>query len=291
MAGALPFIRDGLDQEQPTLVAVGAAKIALLREALDGQPDSLHFVDMAAIGANPARIIPAWRAFVDARPAGRGARGIGEPIWAERTAAELAECQRHEALLNLAFADTDSFELLCPYDTERLSDDVIDEARRSHPLVIDGGVATGSTSYAGLERAREPFRHQLSPAPAGAPELRFAAAELAEVRRFVTDQAARLLAPDRLADLLLAVNELAANSLRHGGGSGLVRVWREPGMLVCEVCDQGRIEHPLAGREPPAADQAGGFGLWMVNQLCDLVQVRVLDDGGVVRVHMRTGVR
>ena len=60
-------------------------------------------------------------------------RGIGEPIWADRSPAELVECQRHEALLNLAFAGTDGFRLLCPYDAARLDRDVIEEAERTHP--------------------------------------------------------------------------------------------------------------------------------------------------------------
>jgi MEDS: MEthanogen/methylotroph, DcmR Sensory domain len=64
------------------------------------------------VAANPARIIPAWRDFV-ASVDGRGhARGIGEPIWAERTPAELVECQRHETLLNLAFAGVPAWWLL-----------------------------------------------------------------------------------------------------------------------------------------------------------------------------------
>ena len=33
--------------------------------------------------------------------------------------------------------------------------------------------------------------------------------------------------PARQADVALAVNELSSNSVRHGGGAGTVRVWRE----------------------------------------------------------------
>ena len=63
----------------------------------------------------PGRIIPAWREFV-AGTNGRPIRGVGEPIWAGRRAAEIVECQLHEALLNLA-VDTDTpLWLLCPYD-------------------------------------------------------------------------------------------------------------------------------------------------------------------------------
>jgi hypothetical protein len=69
--------------------------------------------DMSAVGANPARIIPEWQDFADrCTEAGRTFRGIGEPIWDGRSAGELVECQRHEALLNFAFAHTAGFRLL-----------------------------------------------------------------------------------------------------------------------------------------------------------------------------------
>ena len=39
----------------------------------------------------------------------------------------------------------------------------------------------------------------------------------------------------------------------------------------------------------PAADGEGGRGVWIANQLCDLVQVRSGEDGSVVRLHLRVG--
>jgi len=87
----------------------------------------------------------------------------------------------------------------------------------------------------------------------------------------------------------MAVTELATNSIRYGGGSGTLRCWSRPGALICEVRDAGRISRPLAGRVRPREEQEGGYGLWLVNQLCDLVQVRTFEDGSVVRVHMSLG--
>ena len=58
-------------------------------------------------------------------------------------------------------------------------------------------------------------------------------------------------------------------------------------MLICEVRDGGRIDDPLAGRRRPSAAQVGGYGLWLANQVCDLVQLRSVPQGMVVRVHMR----
>ena len=288
LTGVLPFIRDGVAADEPVLVVVSAARIGLLRSALGADADRVAFADMADVGANPARIIPAWRDFVAANDVDRrSARGIGEPIWAGRTPAELVECQRHETLLNLAFAGVPAWWLLCPYDTTTLDPEVLEEASRSHPVVSERGAASGSASYRGLEQAAAPFATPLPEPPGRPPELGFGSGSLAELRQLVSRRAAAAgLDPVRVADLVLAVDELATNSLRHGGGRGTLRIWRDAGALVCEVRDAGHIEDPLVGRERPALDRDGGRGLWMVNQLCDLVQLRSFPTGAVVRVHV-----
>ena len=88
---------------------------------------------------------------------------------------------------------------------------------------------------------------------------------------------------------MLAVNEIATNSVRHGGGRGVLRMWATTATAFAEVADQGRIDEPLAGRRPPVSPQENGVGLWLVNQLCDLVQVRSFPTGSVVRMHMSRG--
>jgi anti-sigma regulatory factor (Ser/Thr protein kinase) len=113
--------------------------------------------------------------------------------------------------------------------------------------------------------------------------------QLAVVRALVELRASEAgLTSARVGDVVLAVNELAANSLRHGAGHGTLRMWSEPGTLVCEVRDQGAIDEPLIGRVRPASQPDAGRGLWMVNQLCELVQIRTSHSTGtVVRVHVR----
>jgi anti-sigma regulatory factor (Ser/Thr protein kinase) len=284
----LPFIRDGVAADEPVLVVVSAAKIGLLRSALGGDADRVAFADMAGVGANPARIIPAWRDFVAGHDlTGRRARGLGEPIWAGHSPAELVECQRHESLLNVAFAGVPAWWLLCPYDTGALEPAVIEEARRSHPFLTQDGVRWESADYRGLDVEAAPFQARL-PEPIGEPpELAFGAGSLTALRELVSCHAAAAgLGAARTADLVLAVDEVVTNSLRHGGGRGTLRVWRDAGSLVCEVRDQGRIDDPLVGRERPALDRDGGRGLWLVNQLCDLVQLRSFPTGAVVRLHM-----
>jgi anti-sigma regulatory factor (Ser/Thr protein kinase) len=61
-------------------------------------------------------------------------------------------------------------------------------------------------------------------------------------------------------------------------------MWREPSAAVVEFSDSGRVTDPLTGRLMPPLGQEGGRGVYLVNQLCDLVQLRSSDRGTVVRV-------
>ena len=289
LGGTLPFIRAGVRAGEPVLAMVSPTKIDLLREALNGESDGVQFADMHAVGGNPARIIPAWRQFVDDHAAaGRSLRGIGEPIWAERSPAELVECHRHESLLNLAFADGCAMRLLCPYDTDALDPAVIAETHRSHPVIAQNGAERESDLYHGVDAVAAPFAHPLSAPPGDAATLAFTIETLDALRHFVAVYAERIGVDDgRRADLVLAVNEVATNSVLHGGGHGTLLVWREGDTLICDLRDSGVFDRPLAGRERPQPGRAGGRGLWLANHVCDLVQVRSFSSGTVVRLHLR----
>ena len=216
----------------------------------------------------------------------RGIWGIGEPIWPERTAAEMVECHRHEALLNVAFADTPRFRLLCPYDTVGLDEDVIHRAHCNHPLIAADGDLLPSGDWSGLEPICAPFDAPLPEPPSGWTELAFDGASLRLARQFTAGRAvAAGLTGSRIEDLVLAVDELASNSIRYGGRHGTLRIWHEDETLFCEISDAGRIADPLVGRVRPTGTTVGGYGMWMVQQLCDLVQVRTSAAGSVVRVH------
>ena len=277
------LVRDGVEAGEPTLVVVAAPKIDRLREALGRDAEAVRFADMAEVGANPARIIPAWQEFVQAYGPEVGLRGIGEPISAARTGDELVECQRHEALLNLAFP-TAPLWLVCPYDLEALPDDVLDEARRSHPFLVHGGHAEESGSY--VHGAL--VEGVLAPPPEDAAELRIGEGPLDRVRAFVAERAAAAgLDESRRVELVLAGNEIASNSIEHGGGSGVLRIWGLPDRVVCEVRDAGRLDDPVVDRRLPPKDGPRGRGLWIANHVCDLVQVRSLPDGTLVRMHVK----
>jgi anti-sigma regulatory factor (Ser/Thr protein kinase) len=265
----LPFLREGVAADEPMLVAVGPARIRLLEGALGADAERITFVPMDELGRNPARIIPAWRAFADAAGS-RAVRGIGEPVWAGRSQAELDECYLHESLLNVAFANRPSFQLLCPYDTSNLPEPVLQRARASHPCVDEHGTTKPSDHY----HTEVPVTG-LAAVPGEARRIVFEGPGLGDVRQAVAEAARHAGIGDRKVDAcVLAVNELAANSIRHGGGRGELHVWQHGDALVCEIRDAGCITDPLAGRHIPTIEQLGGRGLWMVNQLCDLVQIR-----------------
>ncbi len=284
VAAVVPFLSEAVGRAEPALVAVSPRRIELLRDALGDSGRAVRFVDMRALGANPARIIPAWREFLDTH-AGARVLGVGEPIWAGREEPELAECRIHEALLNTAFGAGPPWRLLCPYDVDALDGEVIAAARCTHPVVSWQGANAPSASYA---PAFDALAGTL-PEPTGCPlTMAFGGDGLADVRRLMIAAAEDSLPRDRAEDLVLAVNELAANSICHGGGGGVVRLWSEPHAIVCEVCDHGHLEDPLAGRVRPALERKRGRGLWMVNQLCDLVQIRSSPAHGTV-VRVRVG--
>ena len=290
VTGTLPFIRDAVRARRPILVAVGSEKIARLRAALDADADAVRFADMAQVGRNPGRIIPAWHAFLDEHRDASAVSGIGEPIWAGRSAPELVECQLHESLLNVAFADRAGFRLLCPYDVAALDERVVHEAGCSHPGVIDEEGSRESRAYRAGDDLLAPFDVPLPTPAAPAEVLAFDQHSLGEVRQVVAQRGERAgLSPSRTQDLVLAANEVAANSLRHGGGRGVLRVWREEDAVACEVTDRGHIADPLVGRRPPGLGQVGGWGVWIAHQICDLVQVRTTPRGTVVRLTMRVG--
>ena len=281
------FVDEGLERDEPVLVMVGLRKLELLREALGTPAEDVHFADMEVVGRNPARIIPAWSRFVaDHAANGGGMRGIGEPIWAGRNPSELSECQLHESLINLAFTAAKDFRLICPYDTSALPEDVIAEARRSHPVVSNDGAENVSPDYCGIDKVAARFAEPLSEPPSDAEELTVTVGALRDARRLVRARAQEAGLGARSEDFVLAVNEVLSNSLNHARENGTLRVWQGTDGLVCEVRDGGHINQPLVGRQEPEVGQLGGHGIWLVNLVCDLVQVRSSAHGSAVRMQM-----
>jgi anti-sigma regulatory factor (Ser/Thr protein kinase) len=261
--GTVAFLEQAFASGARPLAVVSAEKVALLHEDLGRDANRVEFADMDVVGRNPARIIPLWREFAS-RHAGTPLRGIGEPVWGDRNPAELDEARRHEHLLNYAFGTARDFWLLCPYDRATLGVSVLECAEASHAGTAD------DVDYVDIA-----FGGALAAPPARAAAFTLIATTLGRLR----DEAERFavnadVATERVPDFVLAVDEVATNSVRYGGGSGVAIMWSDTSAVFCEVRDRGHFTDPLAGRQTPHPERAGGRGLWIANQLCDLVQLR-----------------
>ena len=285
VAGALGFVNGGLDEDEPVLVSAPGPGISFLRERMNGRAHRVNWADTAREGANPARIMPVLRAFADAH-AGRPVRFLQELAWAARTSAEQREAIRHEALINVAFAAA-RVRVLCSYDSAQLDPAIIRSAMSTHPVFVAGGTATPSPAYDAGRVFPDEWNQPLRRPPDGAAALAYQA-DLASVRAYAASQATSIgLPPDRVLDLVLAVGEIASNTFLHTDAGGTLAIWTAENELVCQVQDSGHITDPLAGRRRPAAGAGNGHGLWLVHQVCDLVELRSGPGETVIRLHMR----
>ena len=283
LAGITDFAQGALTCEEPVLIAVPGAAGPRLAEQLGAGSGLVTCTDMAATGRNPARLIPELRTFAD-QHRGRRIRIVGECAWPGRSGAELREAIRHEALVNLAFADV-SASMLCLYDATGLPPSVIAGAKSTHPVLLAGGHPHPSVSYLGRDGMPPECERPLSPPP-GHAEVLVYRDDLRPLRSLVERYASHGGLPgDRVASLVLAASELAANTLRHTSSHGNLSIWQTRSALRCQVQDQGWIADPLAGRRRRPSTEPG-HGLWVVNQICDLTEMRTGPAGTTIRLHM-----
>ena len=279
------LLRRAVGTNAPLHVAVPDETMQLISEFWQRPPGGSRLVDMTELGRNPARIISAGQSFEDQHP-GQHSYCVWEPAWPARSAAELREVARHEALCNLAFGGR-PMTIFCLYDTRRLNDAVIANAELTHPVLISAGARHANPSYLGAGKFPPGCDEPLPPPGGDASSVNFHG-QLGPVREFSADRArAAGLEGGRLDDLVLAVSEIAANALGYAGGGGVIRSWCTSKEILCQVEDHGYIADPLAGRYRKPADAQGGHGLWLVNRVCDLVERRSTPAGTITRLHMR----
>ena len=285
MRGARRFIHAGIDAGEPTLVAVAPERRERLRAGLDGAAERVRLEDADSVGANPARLLALLAEWVERRP-GR-ARFLAAPARPLRDEAEVVEGARHEALLNVAFAGR-ALSVLCPYDRAEHDPAALARVERTHMrLAAADGSAVPSAGFDPGPDVLGSSDWPLGEAGAGAYVHAFDA-DLASLRRVVRESdCCAALPPERCEDFVFALNETAQNVVEHGGGAGTIRLWRERRGVVGEVRGPAQIDDPLVGHRRPGPDAHGGRGLWLVNQLSDLVQLRSEDSLTTVRIHMR----
>ena len=288
---ALPLIEEGLSANQPTLVAVQDRHIENLRAALGGTPEGLTLHPLEDFSETSARTRDKFARWAAEQTAGgERVHVMGEPPWALAHDAQVRDWARHEAVLNIVFADL-PVTFVCPYDARALPEDVLAHARGTHPEVVDGEGVFLSDAYEDpldfcrrLDSAIHPEHGEV------ALELEFGLEDLPAVRRAVGSLAEeRGLSDQRTEEVVLAVNEISTNAVIHGRPPSTLRAWHGAGEIVVEVADAGEgIQDVLAGQLTPSTGALGGRGLWLARLLCDAVEVRSDREGCAVTVHIAT---
>jgi anti-sigma regulatory factor (Ser/Thr protein kinase) len=266
----VPFVEEGLEAAEPTMIALNDRAAELLRDAV-GHPDLVFLVGRTR-RHDPASTIRENREVLAAHLAG-GAHhirvvgevphpGHGSPWdwWA-----------RYEAAINHAYAEFPLWNL-CPYDLRITPGAVLEDVTRTHPwFAADDGSHVANPDYEDPRRfllARPPAVPD--PLEASAPRFALSDPTPGEARR-AARACAELLPPGLfdVDDVVMCVNEAVTNARAHGLPPVRLRLWSAADRIVATVTDGGEgPPDPFVGLLPAASRESAGLGLWMAHQMC-----------------------
>jgi hypothetical protein len=296
----VPFLADGLAAGQPVLAVTTRANLELIGAALGERAGDVDYAESAFFGRRPPQRVAAfyryWTRHADARSDGgagvssgrsSGVRILAEPVWAGRSAREIAAWTRMESALNVVLAPV-SISMICPYDTRTLGPDIVADALRTHPAQITGpdlSPLPDFTDPAGFARSCD--TGPLAQPPADAAAFVFDG-DLRGLRRFIASCAeAHGVTGARAEMLILAVSEVGAYLKNQGPGTATVRAWEQPGAVVCDFRQPGTsISDPFLGLRPASLEPGAGDGLWLANQICDWMDIRAGADGCAIQLQV-----
>jgi anti-sigma regulatory factor (Ser/Thr protein kinase) len=279
----VPRMRPSLDEGAPVVAVLDDPTRAELRRVLGADADRVEFPEPADVHRLPPFTVAMRWARLSRRVRTPNARatvvaqhvedlpGCGANHWAR------LDIGLNVAVVGLPIA------VLCPY---RADDSGLARVQATHPRLATtaGSIASGGyrPPIEALVEFPPPPPPDLGPPAA---ELDFEATELGALRHLVAEVAERGgTAPDRAADLVLAVNEVGSNSVEHGPGHGCLRLWVTDEAVVAEVADPGTADLPFPGMVAPPAVGARGRGLWLASELCDVMQVWSDAEGTLIRL-------
>jgi hypothetical protein len=290
---AVPFLDEGLARGEPAFVVTTPANLELLGAALGRRAGDVDYAESAFFGRRPPQRVAAFYRYWKTHAAARGGSGepgrvriLAEPVWAGRSAREIAAWTRMESALNVTLART-SISMICPYDARTLDREIVADARRTHPALMAGVEPGPSAQYAdpvAFARSHEPG--PLADPPADAAAFGFDG-DLRALRRFIAGRAAEYgVVGDRADMLVLAVSEVGAYLKGRPPGGAAVSAWEQPGAVVCDFRQPGGgIGDPFLGLRPAQLEPGDGDGLWLTNQICDWMEIR--SGGGGLAVQLQ----
>jgi anti-sigma regulatory factor (Ser/Thr protein kinase) len=286
----VPFLLEGVDAGETVLVAAPPANLELLRAGLGSSVEAVTLVDAATFYRSPAATIANYRDhFRDARLTGSGqSRVVGEAGFGSSSRDQQAWV-RLESVMNDVFAHEPGW-IVCPYDSRRLDESVLDQARCTHRQAWSGTSSTRRATDEYVEPSE--YVHAIPLAAPNRPgeELQLDGTSFAEVRDLIR-RTCRGVGLDEVhtEDAVVASSEIVANAVIHGGSPARLTIWADEHSIFMEVEDHGSgLTDPLLGFRPPRAGQIGGAGLWIARQLCD--EVEILPSASGTTAQLRIGV-
>jgi anti-sigma regulatory factor (Ser/Thr protein kinase) len=289
----VPLTAQALERDEPLATALQPATEQALADRLDGRLASedrvvrLRQPDPGPAGASAQTVAARWALELRALSV---ATGRPVTVLNEHTAALDGADGRFwtelDAALNVALADL-PVHITCFYPELPLHLEILDGARRNHPLLLTDGELRHNPGHHD-PRAVLAARPAARPPLLGPPDVRlsFSAWRLHEVRRMVEEAlSGRSYERERVEDIVLAVNELATNAVEHGSPEGHLSLWTGGHGLLCEIDDGGTLRDPLPGLQAPHPAEPRGRGVWIARQLCDSLHVWTDARGTHVRVH------
>ena len=255
----VPRLLPSLHEGAPVVAVLDETTRAELRRALGDAAEQVAFPDPALVHGVPPFTVAARWARLSRRvstPTGRatvvgqhveGLPGCGENHWA-----------RLDIALNVAVVGL-PITVLLPVPDRRPG---LARVEATHPRLV---TATGMVSSGSYRPPVEALVEYPPPPPPElgpfAAELSFGAEELGDLRHLVAEVVGRSgAAPDRVADLVLAVNEIGSNSIEHGAGQGRLRLWVTDEAVTAEVADGGPRTFRSPAWSPRPRSGPGGAG-------------------------------
>lgn len=288
LASALPYVREGVERGESVLAVMTQEHIANLRRALGPERASkVTFVDSIDWYDVQMQALSRLSQFLAAQPSNTRIRILGEPLINCCSRENAKRWLTMENATNAAWRNA-PISMLCTHDmTETGSWERALEC--AHPVLLVDGKPTPNPDFVGPDEYYErQFSHPEVP-KTGVHEFPFNIHTLPAVRHHLEAYAiASGMVDDAVFALVMSVTEACSNALEHGGGRGVVRMWRCNNEVVCDVVSFGEaIEQPLAqGFIAPNVVQERGRGIYLMRQLCDWVDIFTPGKGAVVRLYM-----
>jgi len=283
-----PFLQDGLDAGEPTIVSFAPHNAATIRAAF-GPDAGIQYVPGADQYARPASAIASYqRLFGDLVAQGASQIRVIGDVPHPGTGSSWQQWLRYEAAINQAF---DGFPIwgVCPYDLRVTPDEVVEDVLATHPHLttadghVDNAACTTSSTLLG-RRVRD--RYEPHPMQSSGPQVVLHEPAPDITRRVALDVAQRAgLADEHIDEVVIISSELVTNALLHGAPPRVLEMWAEPARVLIAVTDAGPGPvDPLASLVGPDHQApGGGRGLWITNQLATEIALDQRDDAFTIR--------